>query len=75
MTKTLGTLEIPDKNIKLDFENITLNQFKTIINEPSDCGMFIQRKPVGETIMMFTSNMPPPLYEKILEMIEDYCNH
>jgi len=71
-----ATLEIHEKEIKHEFDNLTWNQFRMIGEKPNDNNhMIIERYPIGESITLITSNMPDILKDKIVKMIELYCNH
>ena len=69
--------EIPEKQIKLDLENATLNTFIIIGRgtNPSDNGETLMKFPVGKPIVIITSNMPEDLKKDIDEIISNYCNH
>lgn len=69
-------LEIPEKEIKFELDNLTYNQFRMIGSKPNDnIPMILEKYPIGEPITLITSNMPPDLKEQIEEIIGRYCNH
>ncbi len=71
-----ATLDIPEREIKFEFENLTYNQFRMIGRKPSKTiPMLEERFPIGEPITLITSNMPEELKNTIVNLIEKYCNH
>lgn len=71
-----ATLEIPEKEIKFEFDNLTYNQFRMIGSKPNDnLPMFVERYPIGKPITLITSNMPNVLKDEIIKLISDYCGH
>ncbi len=66
-------LEIPEKEIKFEFDNLTYNQYRMVGTR--NCGIMVERFPIGEPITVLTSNMPNDLKEEINSVIEAYCNH
>ncbi len=69
-------LEIPEREIKFELDDPTYNQFRIIGEKPSDISpMLTEKFPIGEPIILVTSNMPNDLKEEIVKMIERYCNH
>ena len=69
-------LEIPEKEISFEFDNLTINQFRMIESKPNDnIPMILERFPVGEPITLITSNMPETLKEEIIKLISQYCGH
>jgi len=70
-----GILEIQEKVIKFELENLTYNQFKMIGSKPMDVNnIMIEKYSIGEPITLITSNMPDNLKHEIDKMIEQYCN-
>jgi hypothetical protein len=73
-----GTLEIPQKEIKFELNNVTYNQFRIIGErpcEPADINpMMVEKFVVGDPIVLITSNMPHDLKNEIIELIQRYCN-
>lgn len=66
-------LEIHEKEVKYEFDNLTIDQF-IMINEVKS--YFISKKyPIGEPITLITSNMPDDLIFEIKNIIKQYCNH
>jgi len=59
-------LEIPEKDIRLEFDNLIINKFKIIDSE---------RDLDDEWITIATSNMPDELRKEIVEAIKQYCDH
>lgn len=69
-------LEIPEKEISFEFDNLTINQFRMIGSKPNDkIPMILEKFPVGEPITLITSNMPEVLKEEIIKLISQYCGH
>ena len=69
-------LEIPEKEISFEFDNLTINQFRMIGTRPdSKIPMIVEKYPIGEPITLITSNMPYILKKAIDDMIGQYCNH
>ena len=69
-------LNIPEKKIKLEFENLTYNQYRMIKSKPSNISpMIIEKYPVGKIITLITSEMPEDLKIKIENVITQYCNY
>jgi hypothetical protein len=69
-----GILEIPEKEIKFEFDNLTYNQFRMIGSKPNDnITMIVEKYPIGEPITLITSNMPDDLNTIIIKLISEYC--
>ena len=69
-------LEIPEKEITFEFENLTIDQYRMIGEKPSnDFIGTIEKYPIGKEITLITSNMPDDLKLKLDEIIKTYCNH
>ena len=69
-------LEIPEKEISFEFDNLTYNQFRMIGRKPNDeMPMILEKFPIGEPITLMTSNMPEVLKEEIIKLISQYCGH
>ena len=69
-------LEIPEKEIKFEFDNFTYTQFRIIGSKPNDMiPTILEKYPIGEPITLMTSNMPNELKYTIEKLISDYCNH
>jgi len=69
-------LEIPEKEISFEFDNLTYNQFRMIGSKPNDkIPMILEKFPIGEPITLMTSNMPEVLKEEIIKLISQYCGH
>ena len=68
-------IQIPEKNLKLEFENFTYSQFRMFGAKPSEHipGMAV-KYPIGEPLTIITSNIPIDLQSEINELIESYCN-
>jgi len=64
--KAKAILEIPEKEIKFEFDNLTYNQFRMIGSKPNNkISMVLDKFPIGEPITLITSNMPEVLKEEI----------
>lgn len=69
-------LEIPEHKLKFEFDNLTYNKFRVIIDKPNDrIPMITERFTIGEPITLITSNIPELLKEEIIKLISQYCNH
>jgi hypothetical protein len=69
-------LEIPEKDVKFEFDNFTYNQFRMIRTKPNDkTPMILERFPIGEPMTLITSNMPDTLEDEIIKIISLYCGH
>jgi hypothetical protein len=69
-------LEIPEKEIKVEFENMTYNQYRIIGSRPSEISpIMVEKYPIGKPITLVTSEMPDGLRIEIEKLIEQYCNH
>jgi hypothetical protein len=69
-------LEIPEKEIKFEFDNLTYDQFRMIGSKPNDkIPMILEKYPIGEPITLITSNMPDVLKDEIIKLISQYCGH
>lgn len=69
-------LEIPEKEIKFEFDNLTYNQFRIIGSKSNEENlMLLEKYPIGEPITLITSNMPDVLKDEIIKLIEQYCGH
>ena len=69
-------LEIPEKEIKFEFDNLTYNQFRMIGSKPNDkIPTILEKFPISEPITLITSNMPDVLKDEIIKLISDYCGH
>lgn len=67
-------LEVPEQNYKGEFDNISLSLFRRVGERPSDISPMITEKfPIGDPIVLFTSNMPPDLQKKVDDAISEYC--
>ncbi len=69
-----ANLEIKEKDINLEFKNLTIDKYRMVGRKPNEFG-YLDVYPIGEEITFMTSNMPDPLYEAIKEMVSQYCNH
>ena len=68
-------LEVPEEEIKIEFDNLNYNQFRMIGRRLDiETSMFIEKYPVGEPITLITSNMPKILLEQVKNLIEKYCD-
>jgi hypothetical protein len=69
-------LEIPEKEISFEFDNLTINQFRMIGSKPNaEVPMILEKFPIGEPITLITSNIPEVLKEEIIRLISQYCEH
>lgn len=69
-------LEIPETETIIEFDNLTINQFRIIGTRPNDdIPMIVEKYPIGKTITLITSNMPDELKEAIDGMVSQYCGH
>jgi len=69
-------LEIPEKEIKFEFDNLTYNQFMMIASRPNGkLPMILEKYTIGEPITLITSNMPVVLKNEIIRLISQYCGH
>ncbi len=68
-------LKIPEKKIKIEFENLTYNQYRIIGTRPSEIPMIVEKYPIGKPITIITSEMPDNLKQMIEDLITQYCNH
>lgn len=69
-------LNVPDKAISFELDNVSISQFKRIINNPIELNMDVfHRQPSGEIITIVTSNLPQELNNEIENLIKLYCNH
>jgi hypothetical protein len=72
--KIVATLEMSDKEIKFEFDNITHNSFRIIKKIDDPITMMSHYEGVGDMIHLVTSNMPTELNDEIIKMIKKYCN-
>lgn len=69
-------LDIPEKEIKFEFDNLTFNQYRMIGRKSNEVNpMFWESFPVGKPITLITSNMPDGLRDEIIKLVSDYCWH
>jgi hypothetical protein len=69
-------LEIPEKEFKFEFDNLTYNQFRMIGSRPNyQIPMILEKYPIGQPITLITSNMPDVLKDEIIKLIEQYYGH
>jgi hypothetical protein len=68
-------LEIPERDISFNFENLTIDEFRMIGERPTELNYMVEKYPIGAPITLITSNMPPALKKEIDAMIGHYCNH
>ena len=69
-------LEIPEKEIKFEFDDLMYSQFTVIGSRPNDeMPMIVERYPIGQPIILITSNMPNDIKQEIIKLIEQYCGH
>lgn len=69
-------LEIPEKEISFEFDNLTINRFRMIGSKSNDkIPMILEKFTIGEPITLITSNMPEVLKEEIIKLISQYCGH
>jgi hypothetical protein len=69
-----GILEIPEKEIKFEFYNLTYNQFRMVGSKTkNNIPMIVEKYPIGEPITLITSNMPDDLNSIIIKLISEYC--
>ena len=75
-------LEIPEKKIKLEFDNFTYDKYRMIGERPmgptgemDENYMMVEKYAIGKSIILMTSHMPNDLKVEIGKMIERYCNH
>lgn len=74
--KIKGTLKVKKKDIKLELDNLTIDQYRFIAELPAiNIGGVVEKHPVGKLITLITSNMPFELKKAIDDMIKKYCNH
>lgn len=56
--------------------NSTFDQYWVIGKRPSEeFPEFIERYPIGDPLILITSDMPVDLKEEIFRTIERYCGH
>ena len=69
-------LSIPEKEISLEYENLSINTF-TPVNEVThpDYPMMVLSEPGGKPITLITSNMPGELKDELITIIKKQCNH
>jgi hypothetical protein len=68
--------QIPEKKSQFNLDNFTFSQFTMIGEKPSNENyMLVEKFPIGEPIILITSNMPDDLLKEIKNMIAQYCNH
>jgi len=69
-------LEIPEKEFKFEFDNLTCDQFRMVGNKPNDeIPMILEKYPIGKPITLITSNMPDVLKDEIIKLISQYCGY
>lgn len=69
-------LQIPEKEISFEFDNLTINQFRAIGTKPNEkIQTIVEKYPIGNSITLVTSNMPEILKDEIIKLIEHYCGH
>lgn len=67
-------LEIPEKEIKFEFANLTINQFRMVGSKTNDkIPLILEKYPIGEPITLITSNMPDVIKDEIIKLISQYC--
>ena len=72
----IAILDIPEKEIKLEFDNLTCDQFRMIGSKPNDkIPAILEFYTTGRVITLITSNMPEPLKDEITKLISQYCGH
>ena len=70
-----GKIEIPEKELKFELEDIALYKFRIVRKRPDfDLPDVMVTEGVGEPITLITSNMPTRLREEIVAHIEQFCN-
>ena len=68
-----GILTIPEKEVSLELKDLTVVQFRMIERKADDkIPMGFNHEPIGETIILITSNMPEPLKDKVIQLINEY---
>lgn len=72
--KIVAILDMPDKDMKIEFDNITINGFRMIKKIDDPITMMSHYEGVGDMIHLVTSNMPTELNDEIIKMIKKYCN-
>lgn len=70
-----GIFQMPERGISFDLDNVIVDQFRIIGRRPSESGIMTEAYPIGEPIILITSNMPSDLRTQIQEIIGQYCNH
>lgn len=71
-----ATLDISEKDIKFELENVTLDKFRMIGIKPDyENPFFNEIYPIGKSITLITADMPETLKDAIVEMIKQYCGH
>ena len=69
-------LEIPEKEISFEFDNLTINHFRMIRERPNhEIPMILEKFSIGKPVTLITSNMPEVLKEEIIKLISQYCGH
>jgi uncharacterized heparinase superfamily protein len=69
-------LEIPEKDVRVELNNLIYSQFRMIGRKPhAEIPLIFEKYPIGKPIILITSNMPDVLKEAIDEMISQYCEH
>lgn len=71
-----GILEIPEMEITFELDDMSYNQFRRVGTRPihGDGGM-VEKYPIGEPIILITSNMPDDLKNEIKGIISKYCDN
>lgn len=61
--------------LEWQFDNLTVDEYRMVGERPGPIPTITERYPVGEPIVLMTSNMPHNLKSAINDIIKKYCNH
>jgi hypothetical protein len=74
--KMKAIVSIPEKDYCFELRNVCYGEFVVVGTKPKeDNSTFVERYPVGEPIILLTSNMPDGLKNDVDDLVRRYCNH
>ncbi len=69
-------VSIPEKDYCFELRNVSYDEYIVVGTKKTESSsMFVERYPVGEPIILLTSNMPDGLKNEIDDLVRRYCNH
>jgi len=64
-----------ESQVEFEMEEPTIDSFQPCIDKPHETDPHaVIKEPVGDKIMLITSNMPKELKQEMVRMVRDHCN-